>query len=197
MTQGDVHKEEMCLGTCWVALPPCCNGLVAFQQRSCWWGSCLLLWLILGCRDGKFQGGLSPRQHSVSRMRHQGALEGSEQGRGWESSQHPQQGTRPLGNGGEDAGGISLRPGWRVGRVRLIPVCRTEMGSRGRWLGAPCPQPTRTQREEPGLLRQSCDLSQLLICNRLRVHAVVSVYEHSAALSSANSIHQLLDRLGE
>lgn len=109
MTQGDVHKEEMCLGTCWVALPPCCNGLVAFQQRSCWWGSCLLLWLILGCRDGKFQGeGLSPRQHSVSRMRHQGALEGSEQGRGWESSQHPQQGTRPLGNGGRRQGEFHL-----------------------------------------------------------------------------------------
>lgn len=44
---------------------------------------------------------------------------------------------------------------------------------------------------------ESCDLSWLLICNGLRVHAVVSVYEHSAALSSANSIHQLLDRLGE
>jgi len=44
---------------------------------------------------------------------------------------------------------------------------------------------------------ESSDLSWLLICNRLCVHAVVSVYEHSAALSSANSIHQLLDRLGE
>lgn len=41
------------------------------------------------------------------------------------------------------------------------------------------------------------DPACLLICNRLRVPAVVSVSQHSAALSSANSIHQLLDRPGE
>lgn len=92
-------------------------------------------------------------------------------------------------------GGISPGPGWRVRRVTL--VCRTETGAGGAGSGLPARSPPGHSGESRGLLRQRCDLSRLLICNRLRVHAVVSVYEHSAALSSANSIHQLLDRLGE
>lgn len=62
---------------------------------------------------------------------------------------------------------------------------------------SPSPLGSRTQLQWCRRFGESSDLSWLLICNGLRVHAVVSVYEHSAALSSANSIHQLLDRLGE